>query len=130
MTCNICSKQYVSKCKPIFGSRYNNHKSKFRKYYNALKDGTLKDIDPIPQAHLFEHFAEHVGDNFRDKDGKEDFSFWSFQLIDKSPNDEKLLERENYWIYKLKTMKSDGGLNDRDVQVNEWKNTQNKPGRK
>ena len=130
MTCNICSKQYVGKSKPIFRSRYNNYKSKFRKYYNALKNGTLKDIDPIPQAHLYEHFAEHIGDQFRDENGNEDFSFWSFQLIDKSPNEEKLLERENFWIYKLRTMKSEGGLNDRDVPVNERKNTQKKFKRK
>ena len=130
MTCNIFSKQYVGKSKPIFRSRYNNYKSKFRKYYNALKSGTLKDIDQIPQAPLYEHFAEHIGDQFRDENGNEDFSFWSFQLIDKSPNEEKLLERENFWIYKLRTMKSEGELNDRDVPVNERKNTQKKFKRK
>ena len=48
---------------------------------------------------------------------KEDFSFWSFQIIDKSPNEAKLFERENFWVYKLRTTKADGGLNERDVPV-------------
>ena len=117
MTCNICNKQYVGKCKPKFRSRYNNYKTKFRKYYQALKEGKLNTIDPIPQAHLYQHFADHLGDNFKVGTDEEDFSFWSFQIIDKSPNEEKLLERENFWVYKLRTMKADGGLNERDVPV-------------
>ena len=118
MTCNICEKQYVGKSKPKFRIRYNNYKSKFRKYYFAKKEGTLKDLDePIPQAHLFEHFANHIGDDFIDENGQEDFSFWSFQLIDKSPDEEKLEERENFWIYKLGTMTEMGGLNVQDVPV-------------
>ena len=117
MSCNICNKQYVGKCKPKFRSRYNNYKTKFRKYYQALKEGKLNTIDPIPQAHLYQHFADHLGDNFKVGTDEEDFSFWSFQIIDKSPNEEKLLERENFWVYKLRTMKADGGLNERDVPV-------------
>lgn len=118
MTCNICSKQYTGKSEPIFRKRYNNYKTKFRKYFKAVKDGTLDQLHPpIAQAHLYEHFLEHVGDNFIDKNGKEDWSFWSFQIIDKSPNKAKLLERENFWIYKLKTRREDGGLNVQDVPV-------------
>ena len=84
----------------------------------ARKDGTLKDLDePIPQAHLFEHFANHIGDNFLDENGQEDFSFWNFQLIDKSPDEERLEERENFWIYKLGTMTHMGGLNVQEVPV-------------
>ena len=116
MTCNICHKQYVGKSLPIFRKRYNNYKSKFRKYYNAARDGTLqKSKLLIPQAHLHQHFLEHIGDNFI-KNGKEDWSFWSFQIIDRSFNSEKLLERENFWIYKLKTMYP-AGLNVREVSV-------------
>ena len=117
LTCNICQKQYVGKSKPKFRARYNNYKSKFRKYYEAWKNGTLNDIEAIPQAHLFEHFADHIGDKFVDENGNEDFSFWSFQIIDKSPDDEKLEERENFWIYKLGTMTSMGGLNVQEVPV-------------
>ena len=116
MTCNYCQKQYVGKSYPKFRSRYNNYKAKFRKYYGAALNGTLKNFKkPIPQAHLYKHFTEHVGENFI-KDGKEDFSFWSFQIIDTSFNKEKLLERENFWIYKLKTMVP-AGLNVREVTV-------------
>ena len=117
MTCNICDAQYVGKSEPIFRSRYNNYKSKFRKYFDAVMNGTISDIPPIPQAHLYQHFLDHIGNGFRDETGKEDFSFWSFQIIDRSPNPTKLLERENFWIYKLKTRKSDGGLNVQDVPV-------------
>ena len=118
LTCKICEKQYVGKSKPRFRIRYNNYKTKFRKYYFARKDGTLKDLDePIPQAHLFEHFANHIGDNFLDENGQEDFSFWNFQLIDKSPDEERLEERENFWIYKLGTMTHMGGLNVQEVPV-------------
>ena len=77
----------------------------------------MNTIDPIPQAHLYQHFADHLGDSFKVGTKEEDFSFWSFQIIDKSPNEEKLLERENFWVYKLRTMKADGGLNERDVPV-------------
>ena len=73
--------------------------------------------EPIPQAHLFEHFANHIGDNFLDENGQEDFSFWNFQLIDKSPDEERLEERENFWIYKLGTMTHMGGLNVQEVPV-------------
>ena len=83
-----------------------------------MKEGTLDQMHPpIAQAHLYEHFLEHIGDNFIDKNGKENWSFWSFQIIDKSPNKAKLLERENFWIYKLKTRREDGGLNVQDVLV-------------
>ena len=78
MSCNICSKQYVGKTKPKFRGRYNNYKTKFRKYYDAVKNGTYDQRDPIPQAHLFQHFLDHIGDNFKDENGKEDFSFWTF----------------------------------------------------
>ena len=84
---------------------------------HAWSNGTLDQIDPIPQAHLYKHFAEHIGDRFRDENGKEDFSFWSFQIIDKSPNKEKLVERENFWVYKLRTMREEGGLNIQEVPV-------------
>ena len=118
MTCNICKKQYVGKSEPRFRLRYNNYKTKFRAYYDAWRNGTLNEIDPpIPQAHLYKHFAEHIGDRFRDENGNEDFSFWSFQIIDKSPNKEKLVERENFWVYKLRTMKEEGGLNMQEVPV-------------
>ena len=116
MTCNISQKQYVGKSLPKFRLRYNNYKTKFRKYYKAAGDGTLHKIKPpLPQAHLYQHFFEHIGDNFI-KNGKEDWSFWSFQIIDKSFNPEKLLERENIWIYKLKTMVP-AGLNVREVPI-------------
>ena len=117
MTCNFCKKQYVGKSEPRFRLRYNNYKAKFRAYYEAWSNGTLDQIDPIPQAHLYKHFAEHIGDRFRDENGKENFSFWSFQIIDKSPNREKLVERENFWVYKLRTMREEGGLNIQEVPV-------------
>ena len=118
MTCNICSKQYTGKSEPIFRKRYNNYKTKFWKYFKAVKEGTLDQIHPpIAQAHLYEHFLEHIGYNFIDKNGKEDWSFWSFQIIDKSSNKAKPLERENFWIYKLKIRREDGGLNVQDVPV-------------
>ena len=115
LSCNICKIQYVGKCLPKFRERYNNYKSKFRKYYKASRNGTLNKIKLIPQAHLHKHFTDHIGDKFI-KNGKEDWSFWSFQIIDKSFNGEKLLERENFWIYKLQTM-CPNGLNVRDVSV-------------
>ena len=115
MTCNFCQKQYVGKSLPKFRERYNNYKTKFRKYYKAAKEGTLQQIKVIPQAHLFKHFFEHIKDNFR-KDNKEDWSFWSFQQIDSSDNDDRLLERENFWIFKRNTM-SPIGLNVRDVLI-------------
>ena len=62
--------------------------------------------------------AEKINrDNFI-KDGKEDWSFWSFQIIDKSPNATKLVERENFWIHKLGTLRRDGGLNVNEAPVN------------
>ena len=119
MSCNFCQKQYVGKSEPKFRARYNNYKTKFRKYYHAMRNGTLHEINPpIPQAHLYQHFYEHVGENFIDENGNEDWSFWSFQLIDRSPNITKLVERENFWIYKLKTRLKDGGLNVHEAPVN------------
>ena len=110
MTCKTCNKQYVGKTVPIFRLRLNNYKSKFRSYYRKRKNGTLKKDKLIPQAGLYEHFISHGNikgfDSGKKKD--EDWSFWSFQLIDSSPDDNMLLQRESFWIYELGTFRTRG----------------------
>ena len=120
LSCETCSKQYVGKTKGAFRERFNNYKSKFRKYFKQRKNGTLKKDEPVQQAHLFEHFIQH--DNMKGFDSgnkkHEDWSFWSFQLIDSSPDENMLLERESFWIYQLGVFHPKG-LNEREVPQNE-----------
>ena len=120
LSCATCCKQYVGKTKGIFRVRLNNYKSKFRKYYKQRKNGTLKKDEPVQQAHLFEHFIQHGNVKGFDSGNKkdEDWSFWSFQIIDSSPDEIKLLERESFWIYQLDVFHPKG-LNERDVPQNE-----------
>ena len=121
MTCRTCTKQYIGSTKTRFRERVNNYKTKFRQYYRKRQAGTLLSSDPIPQASLFEHFIAH--DNIttfnigNSKD--ENWGFWSFQLIDSSPNEPMLLERESFWQYQLETFLPDG-LNDRDVTLKSY----------
>lgn len=120
LTCKTCENQYVGKTKRVFRERVNNYKSKFRKYYKQRKNGTLKKDDPVQQASLFEHFIQHGNvkgfDSGKKKD--EDWSFWSFQLIDSSPDGRMLLQRESFWIYQLNVYQPNG-LNERDVPMDE-----------
>ena len=118
MTCQTCQKQYIGSTVTKFRERVNNYKSKFRLYYKRRKAGTLNKSDPIEQAQLFAHFVDHGNvkgfDNSRKKG--EDWSFWSFQLIDSSPNEPMLLQRESFWQYELGTFMPEG-LNERDVAM-------------
>ena len=120
ITCKTCDKQYVGKTKNIFRERYNNYKSKFRKYYKQRKNGTLGKEELVQQANLFEHFIHHGNVKGFDsgKKKEEDWSFWSFQLIDSSPDDSMLLQRESFWIYQLGVFVPNG-LNEREVSFYE-----------
>ena len=106
--------------KTKFRERINNYKSKFRKYYKQRKTGTLNKFDPIPQASLFDHLIAHGNikgfDSGNRKD--EDWSFWSFQLIDSSPNAPMLRQRESFWQHQLGTFLPEG-LNEKEVPMNE-----------
>ena len=114
LTCNTCEKQYVGSTITRFRERYNNYKSKFRTYYRKRSNGTLGQGKAIEQSGLFEHFAEHGNIEGFEPGKKENWSFWSFQIIDKSFNEPKLLERESFWQYKLNTFVP-YGLNERNV---------------
>ena len=114
LTCKTCKKQYVGSTITTFRERYNNYKSKFRAYFRRREKGTLGEGKAIEQASLFEHFIEHGNVSGFSQHKKEDWSFWSFQLIDSSFNDIKLLERESFWQYKLDTFEP-RGLNQRNV---------------
>ena len=71
--------------------------------------------DPYPSGSFVSTFLRACRENLRNDDGEEDFSFWSFQIIDKSPNATKLVERENFWIHKLGTLRR---LNANETPVN------------
>ena len=118
MTCKTCNKQYIGSTTTRFRERINNYKTKFRQYYRKRKSEVFHKSEPIPQASLFEHFIVHGNvtgfDSGKNKD--ENWTFWSFQLIDSSPNEPMLLERESFWQHQLGTFLPDG-LNDRDVTI-------------
>ena len=107
LTCKTCSIQYVGKSKPPFRKRFNNYKTKYRKYLERKNNGTLHIGKPVPQAALYAHFTQD------DHKGMED---WSFVLIDQAFAEKQLRQKECFWIYKLDTMKPKG-LNMRDVDL-------------
>ena len=94
MECTLCSKQYEGKVETAFSIRLNNHR----------KD--TKD----PNAILAGKYFQQQGQNFN--------SHAKFIIIDKLVNTssskdilrERLIQRENFWIQKLKTLFS-AGLN-------------------
>ena len=91
-TCKKYFKQYVGQIVDTFRSRWNNYKNNARKYESGQH---------CMQKHLYEHFDLPGHTNFlEDVTGT---------LIDKTdPRDPT--EREDYWIYTLKT-KAPMGLN-------------------
>ena len=115
LTCKTCEAQYVGSTKNVFRYRLNNYKSKFRLYYRRRNEGTITQFEPIKQASLFEHFISHENvKGFTGTKKNEDWSFWSFQLIDSCPDEHVLLQRESFWQYELDTF-IPHGLNQRDV---------------
>ena len=120
MTCKTCEKQYVGSTTTRFRERFNNYKAKFRLYYKRRKLGKLDKLD-VPQASLFEHFLQHDNvtgfESTKKKD--ENWTFWSFILIDSSLNESRLLERESFWQHQLNTF-SPFGLNEREVQLKKF----------
>ena len=92
MECTLCSKQYEGKVETAFSIRLNNHR----------KD--TKD----PNAILAGKYFQQQGQNFN--------SHAKFIIIDKLVNTssskdilrERLIQRENFWIQKLKTLFSAG----------------------
>ena len=114
LTCKTCEKQYVGSTITTFRERYNNYKSKFLAYFRKKSNGTLGEEKTIEQSGLFEHFIGHGNIKGFEKSKTEDWSFWSFQIIDSSFNETKVLERESFWQYKLNTF-IPVGLNERNV---------------
>ena len=82
LTCKICLKQYVGQTVEDFRLRWNNYKSKDRKYQK------LELKLPYMQEHLFEHFNREGHHCFSDE--------ISITFIDKTDPSEPL-KRENYW---------------------------------
>ena len=107
MTCKTCGIQYVGKSFPPFRARFNNYKTKYRKYLERKGNNSLHIGKSIPQANLFSHFAQHGHNGFDD---------WSFVLIDQAFNEKQLRQKECFWQYKLDVFEPKG-LNDRDVQL-------------
>ena len=107
LTCKTCNIQYVGKSVPPFRARFNNYRTKYRKYLERKNNNTLHIGKPIPQSGLFAHFAQEDHHGFDD---------WSFVLIDRGFNDVQLRKKECFWQYKLNVFEPEG-LNVRDVQI-------------
>ena len=88
MECTLCNKQYVRKAETTFNSRLNNHR-KDTKNPNAIL--TCRHFQQ--QSHNFNSHAKFI-------------------IIDKLVNTssskdilrERLIQRENFWIEKVKTL--------------------------
>ena len=85
-TCKICNKQYTGQTTDSFRSRWNNYKSKSRKF-----DRNEKCI----QEYLYSHFENEVHNGFL-----EDVSI---TLIGKTDGSDPM-EGETFWIHTLKTL--------------------------
>ena len=88
MECKLCNKQYVGKAETAFNIRFNNHR-KDTKNPNAIPAGRHFQ----QKSHTFNSHTKSI-------------------IIDKlvntsSPKDilpERLIQRENFWIQKVKTL--------------------------
>ena len=107
MSCKTCGFQYVGKSFPPFRARFNNYRTKYRKYLERKDNNTLHIGKPVPQASLYAHFTQQDHNGFDD---------WSFVLIDQAFNDTQLRQKECFWQYKLDVFEPKG-LNVRDVQL-------------
>ena len=94
-TCKICNKQYTGQTTDSFRSRWNNYKSKSRKFDRNEK---------CMQEYLYSHFASEGHNGFL-----EDVSI---ALIDKTDGSDPT-KRETFWMHTLKTL-APYGLNVED----------------
>ena len=85
-TCKICNKQYTGQTTDSFRSRWNNYKSKSRKFDRNEK---------CMQECLYSHFENEGHNGFL-----EDVSI---TLIDKTDGSDPT-KRETFWMHTLKTL--------------------------
>ena len=86
MTCNKCKKQYTGQTINHFHRRWNNCKSKCRRFDRG---------EQCMQEHLYKHFESECHSGFRDD--------VSAILIDKTDGS-NANKREIYWMQTLKTI--------------------------
>ena len=104
-SCKVCGVQYVGSTKTAFRIRFNNYKSKHRKFREMFFNGTLKGASGVEQKIFHQHFCN---------DGHHGDEDWSVTLIDQVDNLPMLRKNERFWQYKLNTFYPNG-LNEKEV---------------
>lgn len=94
-----CGKQYVGQTTQELGKRFNHH-------FHCI----LSDNENTTRLYVHEHFRSHfTGKNISDE---EKIQYLQIHVLEKADGrDLSGLERE--WIGRLKTLKEDGGLNEK-----------------
>ena len=105
LECKVCGKQNCGSTETLFRYRFNNYKSKFRKYHSMFVKGTLDQGEKVEQASFHRHFCE---------EGHHGMEDWSVKLIDRAEDLPGALLKESFWQYKLDTY-APNGLNERFV---------------
>ena len=105
ISCKVCKMQYVGSTITAFRTRFNNYKSKHRKFRELFLNGMLKGASGVEQKIFHQHFcgSGHNGE-----------ANWSVQLIDHAENLPMLRRKERFWQYKLNTFYPNG-LNEKEV---------------
>ena len=107
LQCKVCKKQNCGSTETAYRYRFNNYKSKFKKYKEMYIDGKLQKDKIIQQASFHDHFCQN------DHSGTSD---WSVKLIDQADDLTSLRKKESFWQHKLKTFVPNG-LNEREVSI-------------
>ena len=112
LECKTCGIQYVGSTgkeegDTKFRHRFNDYKSKHKKFLEHRGAGTLDKGKPMSQTALHSHFSQE-GHN-----GVADFSF---KIIDGADSLNEVRKKESFWQYKLKTFLPDG-LSERNVDT-------------
>ena len=96
--------QYVGSTITKFRTRFNNYKSKHRKFRENYLEGVHSEVE---QKIFHQHYCqgEHIGEDN-----------WSIKLIDKSVNLPKVRRKERFWQHKLNTFYPIG-LNEKEVPL-------------
>ena len=105
--CKVCKKQNCGSTLTKFRTRFNNYKTKFKKYQEGFYNKTLDKGTIIQQASFHKHFCQE------DHNGVSD---WSVRLIDQADDERSLRVKESFWQHKLNTFVPNG-LNEKEVYI-------------
>ena len=101
--CKLCGNYYVGQTKNSFSSRFNGHRTTWRKHFNRLKAGMNPEGPPTDDQSLFYHYFTEHKEILEERSRRDEMSLSeAYEVIFlEQPNKNYLDWCENKWISKL-----------------------------